>query len=284
MPLLQARVLIPRPLRRLLSPHFKYRALRALEDFWPSLSFALSPARARNQKRALARCRTAADYLGFTKTYLGVGSVQHLPEIEAALQAVGALAPRRVCEIGTEHGGTTLLLARALPTVETLIGVDLHIKHAPQLRAFTRAGQSLHLVRGSSYAPKTVARVEALLKGEQLDVLFIDGDHSYDGVKADFLGYRHLVREGGLILFHDIVPDHKARYGQETGAWTGGVPLLWERLRALYPHQEFIRDAEQDGLGIGLLHYSPAIELPDELIESQDDADSYAQMVRQASC
>ncbi|RJG40880.1 class I SAM-dependent methyltransferase [Mesorhizobium sp. DCY119] len=35
------------------------------------------------------------------------------------------------------------------------------------------------------------------------DVLIIDGDHSYDGVKFDFEHYSHLVRPGGYILFDD---------------------------------------------------------------------------------
>ena len=43
------------------------------------------------------------------------------------------------------------------------------------------------------------------LAGRPLDVLFIDGDHSYDGVASDFAAYGPLVRQGGLIGFHDIV-------------------------------------------------------------------------------
>jgi predicted O-methyltransferase YrrM len=35
------------------------------------------------------------------------------------------------------------------------------------------------------------------------DVLFIDGDHSYDGVKADFERWGPHVRDGGHLLFHD---------------------------------------------------------------------------------
>jgi hypothetical protein len=35
----------------------------------------------------------------------------------------------------------------------------------------------------------------------RLDLLFIDGDPSYEGVKADFVNYSQLVRPGGLIGF-----------------------------------------------------------------------------------
>lgn len=38
---------------------------------------------------------------------------------------------------------------------------------------------------------------------EKLDVLFIDGDHSYEGVKADWDSYRKLLGAGSIVIFHD---------------------------------------------------------------------------------
>ena len=40
---------------------------------------------------------------------------------------------------------------------------------------------------------------------EPLELLFIDGDHSYEGAKADFERWRAFVRPGGHVLFHDAV-------------------------------------------------------------------------------
>lgn len=39
---------------------------------------------------------------------------------------------------------------------------------------------------------------------KEIDVLLIDGDHSYNGVKADYEKYVPFVRKGGIILIHDI--------------------------------------------------------------------------------
>ena len=42
----------------------------------------------------------------------------------------------------------------------------------------------------------------------QYDFIFIDGDHSYDGVKRDFELYKDLVSPRGFVVFHDIDPNH----------------------------------------------------------------------------
>jgi predicted O-methyltransferase YrrM len=40
-------------------------------------------------------------------------------------------------------------------------------------------------------------------KVTHLDLLFIDGDHSYDGAKADWEAYKHLLHPGSIVVFHD---------------------------------------------------------------------------------
>ncbi|MEL7219005.1 MAG: class I SAM-dependent methyltransferase, partial [Pseudomonadota bacterium] len=49
--------------------------------------------------------------------------------------------------------------------------------------------------------------------------LVIDGDHTREGVKRDFLGYRSMMRPGGLIVFDDYAvkewPDIKAYFDDE---------------------------------------------------------------------
>src|SRR5262249_23043265 len=36
-----------------------------------------------------------------------------------------------------------------------------------------------------------------------ISLLFIDGDHSYEGVRDDFLSWKSYLQEGGLLVFHD---------------------------------------------------------------------------------
>ena len=47
----------------------------------------------------------------------------------------------------------------------------------------------------------------------EYDLIFIDGDHSYDGVRRDFELYQELLSPRGYIVFHDIDPEHVFRDG-----------------------------------------------------------------------
>ncbi|MDI3545103.1 MAG: 1-O-methyltransferase [Rikenellaceae bacterium] len=38
----------------------------------------------------------------------------------------------------------------------------------------------------------------------EIDLLFIDGDHSYEGVRADVEAWLPKVKDGGIVVFHDI--------------------------------------------------------------------------------
>jgi predicted O-methyltransferase YrrM len=62
-------------------------------------------------------------------------------------------------------------------------------------------------------------------KNTKIDFLMIDGDHSYDGVKADFNLYHKLVRKGGIIAFHDILdtPLHRELFCR--------VDLFWNQIK-----------------------------------------------------
>jgi predicted O-methyltransferase YrrM len=89
-------------------------------------------------------------------------------------------------------------------------------------------------------------RVKALLGGQGLDYLFIDGDHTYEGVKCDFGMYGPMVRKGGLIAFHDIA--------EGLPEMVGGVPRFWQEVKSQYRHDEIIENRDQGGYGIGVLY------------------------------
>jgi predicted O-methyltransferase YrrM len=181
---------------------------------------------------------------------------QRREELFSLLERIRALEPRRVCEIGTSAGGTLYLLTRVSAPDAVIVSIDISIPlHTRALRSrFARDGQRVVSIEGDSHSRSTKEGLVRALEGEQLDVLFIDGDHSYDGVRADFELYRDLVRAGGLIALHDINEDFRTRLGIETASISGEVPRFWRELTAANRTEELIADPEQDGFGIGVVY------------------------------
>lgn len=179
-----------------------------------------------------------------------LGITQIPDEVQAFHAFLRGRSPRVVLEVGTYSGGHLCMLSRALPTVTTLIGVDLLVRNKALLRRLAPRGVNLHLIDGDSHSPSTRQAIERALGRQPIDVLFIDGDHTYDGVRGDYEMYRDLVREGGVIGFHDIVEER--RNGKQ-GHWVGGVPLFWREVKANAQTQEFVSDPKQDGYGIGVM-------------------------------
>ncbi len=183
-----------------------------------------------------------------------IGLVQRRAEILRLYRIVRRLRPRRVLEIGTAYGGSLFLWTRAAARDAHLISVDLppwelddpwEPRRVAQFQAFARRRQRLDLIRGDSHAPATREAVGRALGSAPLDFLFIDGDHSYDGVTRDIADYGRLVRPGGLMALHDIHPHSQG--------WGGDVPRVWRNLRANRRGIEIIADPTSDGFGIGLL-------------------------------
>jgi hypothetical protein len=79
------------------------------------------------------------------------------------------------------------------------------------------------------------------------------------------LNYRGLVRDGGVVAFHDIIQDHSAGLGRGIGTWTGDVPEFWRRLKPTAQTFEFVTSYDQDGYGIGVLIHSATAPIPSDL-------------------
>jgi cephalosporin hydroxylase len=199
----------------------------------------------------------------FVKANLGIS--QLMGELLEFHEFLRERSPRVVCEIGTESSGHLCMLMRSLPTLATMVGVDLEIRNEEFLQRLAPDGLDLHLISGDSRRHQVFDAVQRAVSDHGIDVLFIDGDHAYPGVRADYLNYRQLVRDGGIIAFHDIVQDYATRYGHQTGSWTGNVPLFWSRLKADAETFEFVSDRDQDGYGIGALIHSAGGAVPADL-------------------
>jgi len=185
---------------------------------------------------------------------------QRPSEILRLLQLLRSTPPRRILEIGGRRSGTLLLFTSIADSQARLLSIDLGYSSA-QCRVAARLGtaqQEVACVRADSHAPETVTFARQWFRGEQVDFLFIDGDHSYDGVTMDLALFGPLVQPGGIVAFHDIVPDSTTRYGVPSPSFSGEVPRFWRSLASRgLPVVEFVEDPNQDGMGIGAIRVTP---------------------------
>ena len=183
-----------------------------------------------------------------------VFAIQRRAEIAGLLELVRELRPRVVVEIGTAWGGTLFLLARVAADDALLVSIDLpggqfgggyHPWRVPLYRSFAGERQRIVLLRGDSHAPPTAARLVKALGGRPIDLLFVDGDHRYEGVRADFAAYAPLVRPGGLVALHDIV--------SEPSQPEMDVARFWREVAARLPSRELVERPDQQGYGLGVI-------------------------------
>jgi len=183
-------------------------------------------------------------------------ALQKPDELQQLVEFLDGRDLRNVLEIGTCHGGTLWLWCQLAHPFAQIVSVDLPggpygggypTEAVPKFLSYGKDHQWIQLFQGDSHAEKTLKAVKGFLAGRKLDLLFIDGDHTYQGVKRDWETYSPLVREGGIVVFHDIVehfhlPDCR-------------VDLLWNELKQTHRYEEFI-GAEDDLSwgGIGVIH------------------------------
>lgn len=185
------------------------------------------------------------------ESQLGIGQIKE--EIQSLIEHVRSLNPDVIVEIGTQKGGNCFLFLRSFESCRLVLGLDRKVHNWEKLVYAGRAGQRFVPIEGDSSSPVVEAMVRKQLRGKKIDLLFIDGDHSYDGVLRDLNRFFPYVSDGGLIAFHDIVPDYFQRYGRQTTSYSGDVHLIWNKLKTFFEFKEFVADPGQDGYGIGLI-------------------------------
>jgi spermidine synthase len=152
---------------------------------------------------------------------------QKMEEFSAFISFLKEKNVRNVLEIGTYKGGSAFLFHKLLNANVTTIDIKqiLLVRIALMLKG-------IRVIQGNSHDEKVLEKVK-----RSYDLLFIDGDHDYNGVKKDFEMYSHLVREGGIIAFHDIFSER-------------GVNIFWNEIKRNYDYVEIKDKVEPYGIGV----------------------------------
>lgn len=242
-----------------MSAAFPFRLRRVILD---PVAWYLS----RRELRAWMKATDLEDIVRATDRYVGRGfyarihALQDPEELTELARIVQRLAPKVVVEIGTAKGGTLFVWCRAASEAEIIVSIDLpggdiglmggrfiggyHAKRAKLYREFIydRPRTTMALLRSDSHDSATVDALQRVLQGRPIDFLYIDADHSYEGVKTDYEMYGRLVRPGGLIAFHDILTSDDAHE----------VGKLWKELTT--PAKLEILHHPKGRMGIGVLY------------------------------
>ena len=116
-------------------------------------------------------------------------------------------------EIGPCAGGTTRAMYNFLEFKEIMviddngasIGHGAYIDRGVFNRAENLKDLPVYEIIGTSNDPQVIEKALDKSKIQQYDIILIDGDHSYDGVKNDTINYLPTIRPGGYVVFHDTV-------------------------------------------------------------------------------
>jgi hypothetical protein len=180
----------------------------------------------------------------------------HIP---FGLAVIAMTRPRTLVELGTHWGDSYCAFCQAVAelkletrchAVDTWRG-DAHTGAYPdviynELKAFHDPAYGAF----STLLRATFDEAAPQFADGGVDLLHIDGLHTYDAVKHDFETWKPKLSPRGVVLFHDTAMKHG-----DFGVWK-----LWDELKGLYPSFDFVHEA---GLGILAVGADP----PGELLE-----------------
>ncbi len=144
-------------------------------------------------------------------------------------------------EVGFSSGINNTILNKFF-NFENIVGIDFFFSH---INAENLLGNLLYknltLLCGDTTSVKVIDKANRL---GPYDFIFIDADHSYEGVKKDFYNYLPMLSKDGIIGFHDI----------ECPDWPG-INKFWNELKSTgkYEMKKFVKKGFLLQYGIGML-------------------------------
>jgi hypothetical protein len=172
-----------------------------------------------------------------------------LGHIPFAFWLTTALRPTRLVELGTHRGNSYCAFCQAITrssidcaayAVDTWQG-DVHMATEQGLLAELKKYHDPRYGRFSKLIESTFDEASKHFSPGSIDLLHIDGTHTYDAVRADFETWRPMLSDRAVVLFHDIAE----RQGN-FGVWR-----VWEELALEYPHFAFSHSHGLGVLGVG---------------------------------
>lgn len=189
----------------------------------------------------------------------------HIP---FAFWLMNALKPSTFVELGTHSGNSYFAFCQAVKelglgaqcyAVDTWQGDDHAGRYGDEIFTTVTRHHDSHYKSFSKLVRSTFDQALAGFADKSIDLLHIDGLHTYEGVRHDFESWFPKLTSNAIVLFHDTnVLDRGF-----------GVFKLWEELAAKYPSLEFLHS---NGLGVISVSETPPEALRDFFAAGADKA------------
>jgi len=160
--------------------------------------------------------------------------------LEVCVKQLGT-SPETAIEVGVWKGGTHIVFRRLFKKVISIEEKD--VTALTVARTIVEPERSVMVLRDSA-SPETRAVLDNHLAGRKVDMLFIDGDHSKDGVTSDWLLYHAFVRRGGIVAFHDTA-----------GSWKGVSEFISELREGRWTEEPLRLIDIDSGARMGISYY-----------------------------
>lgn len=146
-----------------------------------------------------------------------------LDEAVYVFSLVRSLRNCRILEIGRYRGGSAVLFAVAMDDNSKLTSVD----NLTKIGCDDQALKNVLKRFGLSHKVELIVQDSTSVKTEpnSYDLIFIDGDHTYEGVMKDYEHWKYAVKPGGHLLFHDAV------YGRRFASVNNGPAFCVEDIQ-----------------------------------------------------
>jgi predicted O-methyltransferase YrrM len=133
----------------------------------------------------------------------GIHLQQRLDEIsDLIIYLIDKIDEVNFLEIGSASGGNVFVFNKYF-NIKNIVIIDdnNHPKH--KFRKNILKDIEYKEFIGDSKSDESINFIKNL--DMEFDILFIDGDHSYNGVKLDTMNYLYYVKENGYVIFHDTI-------------------------------------------------------------------------------
>lgn len=155
------------------------------------------------------------------QSFQGIGASISLAEAEVLVALMKKSCATRVFEFGTYKGVSTTQLALNIPEGGMIFTLDLPEDHPAYSLSISKAeerkiaaeGEKGILIPSDLLSKVTFLQADSALFDttpyrQSMDMVFVDGAHSYDYVKNDTEKGLEMLRTGGIIAWHDCIPSH----------------------------------------------------------------------------